>query len=157
MNSIRVSELAKELGLTSKEVIEKFAEIDIIVKSHSNTVSQTQIRKLKEYLGVLPQKSSAKPKAFVVKKAKVAQVEENKSEETIKSISKIEKVAKVPKIERVERIERVEKTAEESVLLCRILLVVQRTVIYSRVGDLYVYRAQCVCAGRNRRYCLVAL
>ncbi len=117
MNSIRVSELAKELGLTSKEVIEKFAEIDIIVKSHSNTVSQTQIRKLKEYLGVLPQKSSAKPKAFVVKKAKVAQVEENKSEETIKSISKIEKVAKAPKIERVERIERVEKTAEEKKVL----------------------------------------
>ena len=32
MNSIRVSELAKELGMTSKEVIEKFAEVSIIVK-----------------------------------------------------------------------------------------------------------------------------
>ena len=39
MNSLRVSELAKELGMTSKEVIEKFAEVDIIVKSHSNTVT----------------------------------------------------------------------------------------------------------------------
>ena len=38
MDSIRVSELAKELGLTSKEVIEKFAEVSIVVKSHSNTV-----------------------------------------------------------------------------------------------------------------------
>ena len=72
MDSIRVSELAKELGMTSKEVIEKFGEIDIFVKSHSNTVTPTQIRKLKEHLGVLPKKSSAKPKAFVVKKAKPA-------------------------------------------------------------------------------------
>jgi len=69
-SSLRVSELAKELGLTSKEVIEKFGEIDIIVKSHSNTVNPSQIRKLKEHMGILPQKSSSKPKAFVVKKAK---------------------------------------------------------------------------------------
>ena len=109
MNSIRVSELAKELGLTSKEVIEKFAEIDIIVKSHSNTVTPIQIRKLKEHLGVLPQKSSAKPKAFVVKKAKIAQTEDKSSEEAPKQVSKIEKVAKVQKIERVEKVERIER------------------------------------------------
>ena len=109
MNSIRVSELAKELGLTSKEVIEKFAEIDIIVKSHSNTVTPIQIRKLKEHLGVLPQKSSAKPKAFVVKKAKIAQTEDKSSEEAPKQVSKIEKVAKVQKVERVEKVERIER------------------------------------------------
>ena len=109
MNSIRVSELAKELGLTSKEVIEKFSEIDIIVKSHSNTVTPIQIRKLKEHLGVLPQKSSAKPKAFVVKKAKIAQTEDKSSEEAPKQVSKIEKVAKVQKVERVEKVERIER------------------------------------------------
>ena len=70
MDSIRVSELAKELGLTSKEVIEKFAEVSVVVKSHSSTVTSVQIKKLKEHLGVLPKKSSAKPKAFIVKKAK---------------------------------------------------------------------------------------
>ena len=32
MDSLRVSELAKELGKTSKEIIEKFAEIDIIAQ-----------------------------------------------------------------------------------------------------------------------------
>ena len=51
MENTRVSELAKELGITSKEVIEKFAEIDIAVKSHSNVVSPQQIRRLKEHLG----------------------------------------------------------------------------------------------------------
>ena len=41
MDNIRVSELAKELGMTSKEVIEKFNEVEIMVKSHSNTVTPT--------------------------------------------------------------------------------------------------------------------
>ena len=99
MDSIRVSELAKELGLTSKEVIEKFAEISIVVKSHSNTVTPTQIRKLKEHLGLTPKKSSAKPKAFVVKKAK-APVEEKAAETAVKE----EKAPKVVKIEKVEKV-----------------------------------------------------
>ena len=109
MNSLRVSELAKELGMTSKEVIEKFAEVDIIVKSHSNTVTPTQIRKLKEHLGVVPQKNSAKPKAFVVKKAKVIQTEEKPAEEAPKSAPKIEKVQRVQTVEKIERVEKQEK------------------------------------------------
>ena len=129
MDSIRVSELAKELGMTSKEVIEKFGEVDIIVKSHSNTVTPTQIRKLKEHLGVLPKKSSAKPKAFVVKKSKAPTAEEKaetksaKSEtapkiervEKTQSVSRIEVVRKAPKIEKVEKVERVEKAEEVKV------------------------------------------
>ena len=129
MDSIRVSELAKELGMTSKEVIEKFGEVDIIVKSHSNTVTPTQIRKLKEHLGVLPKKSSAKPKAFVVKKSKAPTAEEKaekkvtKKEATPKiervekaqSVSRIEVVRKAPKVEKVEKVERVEKAEEVKV------------------------------------------
>ena len=68
--TVRISELAKELNITSKELIEKFAEISITVKSHSNVVSPEQIRKIKEHLGVAPKKSGAK-KAFIVKKAKI--------------------------------------------------------------------------------------
>ena len=59
MDNLRVSELAKELGMTSKEIIEKFSEIDIVVKSHSNTVTPTQIKKLKEHLGLPISKSSS--------------------------------------------------------------------------------------------------
>ena len=101
MDSIRVSELAKELGMTSKEVIEKFAEISIIVKSHSNTVNPTQIRKLKEFLGVLPKKSTAKPKAFVVKKAKPAEEKEVSQVETKKEKAAVPKIERVPKVEKV--------------------------------------------------------
>ena len=112
MDNIRVSELARELGMTSKEVIEKFGEIDIIVKSHSNTVNPTQIRKLKEHLGLMPKKSSAKPKAFVVKKAKVQteelkQEEEPKQEEESKPATKTEKTEEVKQEEKpAVRIER---------------------------------------------------
>jgi len=68
--NIRVSELAKELGLTSKEVIEKFAQLSIVVKSHSNTVTPFQVRKLKEFIAGGSKLPSKKPKAFIVKKAK---------------------------------------------------------------------------------------
>ena len=124
MDSIRVSELAKELGMTSKEVIEKFGEIDIMVKSHSNTVNPTQIKKLKEHLGIAPKKSNTKPKAFVVKKAKPAPVEDAPKDATvskdekpvvsrIEKVERIERVQKVPKIEKVERIEKIEKPAAQ--------------------------------------------
>ena len=70
MDNIRVSELAKELGLTSKEVIEKFAQISINVKSHSNTVTSLQVSKLKDFIADGSKVPSKKPKAFIVKKAK---------------------------------------------------------------------------------------
>ncbi len=114
MDSIRVSELARELGMTSKEVIEKFGEIDIIVKSHSNTVTPTQIRKLKEHLGLSVKKSSAKPKAFVVKKAKPAAEETPKEEAKPKKAEK-EESAKEPKEEKKPEkgVVRVERTKIE--------------------------------------------
>ena len=117
MDSIRVSELAKELGLTSKEVIEKFGEISIIVKSHSNTVTPVQIRKLKEHLGVLPKKSSAKPKAFIVKKSKAPAAEatvETAEKPKKPEAPKIERVQRVQRVEKVEKIEKVEPKVSES-------------------------------------------
>ena len=98
MDNLRVSELAKELNITSKELIEKFAEISITVKSHSNVVTPEQIRKIKEHLGVAPKKSGAK-KAFIVKKAKPSE-----EPEVIKTEPKV-----VPKVERIERVQKVEK------------------------------------------------
>ena len=108
MDNLRVSELAKELNITSKELIEKFAEISISVKSHSNTVSPEQIRKIKEHLGVAPKKSTAK-KAFIVKKAKPAE-EPEVVKTSPKEPVKIERIEKVQKIEKVSKIETIEKT-----------------------------------------------
>ena len=120
MNSIRVSELAKELGMTSKEVIEKFGEVDIMVKSHSNTVTPTQIRKLKEHLGLLPKKSNSKPKAFVVKKSKAPAIEEattSKKEEAKEEALKIERIEKAKPVSRIEVVRKAPqaKVAEKKV------------------------------------------
>lgn len=68
--NIRVSELAKELGITSKEVIEKFGQLSIPVKSHSNIVTPLQVQKLKDFIAGGSKLPSKKPKAFIVKKKK---------------------------------------------------------------------------------------
>ncbi len=111
MENTRVSELAKELGMTSKDVIEKFAEIDITVKSHSNVVTPQQIRRLKEHLG---QKDAPakKPKAFIVKKAKPVEVQEIEKAE-----APVEKKANKPLIEVVKRKERPVETVVAETLV----------------------------------------
>ena len=111
MDNIRVSELAKELNITSKELIEKFAEISIAVKSHSNIVTPEQIRKVKEHMGVAPKKSSAK-KAFIVKKAKPSE-EPEVVKTTPKEPVQIERVERVQRVEKVQKIETVAKPEEE--------------------------------------------
>ena len=82
--NIRVSELAKELGMTSKEVIEKFAQLSITVKSHSNVVTPLQVRKLKDFIAGGSKLPSKKPKAFIVKKARKKEPETDVKPEIIK-------------------------------------------------------------------------
>ena len=101
MENIRVSELAKELGLTSKEVIEKFAQISITVKSHSNTVNSMQVSKLKDFIAGGSKLPSKKPKAFIVKKSKVKKEEEVSETVVSKQDSQDEKPA--PRKETVEK------------------------------------------------------
>ena len=49
-DTIRINELAKELGMTSKEVIEKFAQISVTGKTHSSTVTVDQVKRLKDFI-----------------------------------------------------------------------------------------------------------
>ena len=89
----RVYEIAKELGLSNKEVLDKLAKLEINVKSHSSALTIEQIDKLKASL--TPSTSTdtpKKPKAFIVKKAKPVEVQEIKSEEEIEKKAKPEPV-----------------------------------------------------------------
>ncbi len=99
-DTIRINELAKELGLTSKEVIEKFAQISVTGKTHSSTVTVDQVKRLKEHIATGGVKEAKKPKAFVVKKAKTPEAtpvaEEVKEEE--KPVVEVKK-SSVPKVE----------------------------------------------------------
>lgn len=103
-DTIRINELAKELGLTSKEVIEKFSQLSITGKTHSSTVTLDQVKRLKEFIAAGGVKQHKKPKAFVVKKAKTPEKVEA-SEET--------KEIKTPKIEKVEAVEVTDKKSDE--------------------------------------------
>lgn len=125
--TIRINELAKELGLTSKEVIEKFAQLSITGKTHSSTVTVDQVKRLKEFIASGGVKEAKKPKAFVVKKAKTpdtATVEEPKEENKVEvkkvSVPKVEVVRSKPqsRLEIVRRapqrpaVEKTDKPAE---------------------------------------------
>ncbi len=70
LDSIRVNELAKELNLTNKDVLDKFAQLSIPVKTHSSTVTADQKRRLQEFIAAGSKIEVKKPKAFIVKKAK---------------------------------------------------------------------------------------
>ena len=101
--TVRISELAKELGLPSKEVVEKFAQIGVTNKTHSSTVTLDQIKRLKSFIADGGVKKTTKPKAFVVKKAKtVEQTAEKAPKKETESKPLVEKV-EGPKIEKVER------------------------------------------------------
>ncbi len=102
--TIRINELAKELGLSSKEVLEKFAQISVTGKTHSSTVTMEQVKRLKEFIASGGVKETKKPKAFVVKKAKAAESQvvveapkEEKSVEVKNEPPKVEIVKAKPK------------------------------------------------------------
>ena len=77
----RVYDIAKELGLPNKEVIDKLAELGIKVSSHSSAITPDQVNLLKNALKTPVSDAPKKPKAFIVKKAKPVEVEEPKAEE----------------------------------------------------------------------------
>ena len=93
---MRVHELAKELNITSKELIENVNEkLNLSLKSHSSTVGDAYIDKIKA-LYKKDSKLSVKPKAFVVKKQKTLEtsekIAENKQTKEIKTVSRLEVV-----------------------------------------------------------------
>ena len=95
---MRVHELAKELNTTAKELIEKAdTKLEIVLKSHSATVSEANIDKIRAMYNKKDEKK-AKPKAFIVKKQKTkAEDEPQKLEEKVKSKVEITKTSQEPK------------------------------------------------------------
>ena len=97
---MRVHELAKELGVSAKELMETAKDkLGIVFKSHSVSVTQGNVDNIRA-LYVKPEEKKAKPKAFVVKKAKA-----EKPEEPVKE----EKEPEAPKVS----VTRVVKTSTE--------------------------------------------
>ena len=51
MGSMRVHELAKEFGLSSKEMLDKLAEMKIPAKNHASTLVDAYVAKVRKQLG----------------------------------------------------------------------------------------------------------
>lgn len=92
LDSIRVNELAKELNLSNKDVLEKFAQLSITGKTHSSTVTADQAQKLRDFVNAGSKIEVKKPKAFIVKKAKIDKKEEETTTEAPKK--EIEEIKK---------------------------------------------------------------
>ncbi len=53
MEKIRVYELAKELNTTSKRLMEKLAEINVVVKNHMSLLEDNELQSLYKHIGVV--------------------------------------------------------------------------------------------------------
>ena len=49
-DTMRVNELAKELNISNKELLDKLAKISIVGKTHSSTLTSDQVRKIKDFI-----------------------------------------------------------------------------------------------------------
>jgi len=79
VSKVRVHELAKELGVTSKDVLAKLAELGEFVKSASSTVEPPVVRKLKEAMPAVapaPAKKAAAKKSAAKPAAKAPKIDE---------------------------------------------------------------------------------
>lgn len=118
---MRVHELAKELNITSKELIDKANEaLGLSLKSHSSTVQDSYIDKIKA-LYIKDLKPSQKPKAFIVKKQKPKEEQESelkKEEPVIKTVSRLEVVRSakdsMPRVEKPKQDIKPENKQEET-------------------------------------------
>ncbi|RDU65610.1 translation initiation factor IF-2 [Helicobacter sp. MIT 14-3879] len=94
---VKVSEIALELGMQSKEIIAKALEIDINIKSANSSVTDTQAEDIYNYIamGKVPQKKVSK-----VSKTAKAKKEEKELKEAKKSSKKETKKSKAKKEEK---------------------------------------------------------
>jgi len=123
MGTVRISEIANELGYNSKEVLEKAIELGLKVKTHSSGVSPEEAEALYTYIqtGEIPEALKKKPekKKPTVKKAETKEgkeEKESKSKEAKKtSAAKEEKPLPKEKVETKndEKSEKEQKTVTQ--------------------------------------------
>ncbi len=122
MDKVRISEVAQELGLTSKEVVTSAKEVGYDVKAANSSISMEQAEHLAEYImngTTPPSEKKEEPKKEEVKekeveKKVVEQKEETKEKEPKKVTPKVEvKKEPEPKKELESKIQSPDKVKEE--------------------------------------------
>ncbi|MEA1920886.1 MAG: translation initiation factor IF-2 N-terminal domain-containing protein, partial [Campylobacterota bacterium] len=100
-DKVRVHEIAKELGIASKEVVDKAATIGVSVKTASSSVSMAEAEKIMNFImsGVAPEPAKKK---LVVKKAT-----------TVETVEKEETPVATPEPEKAPIVEKQEEIVQE--------------------------------------------
>jgi translation initiation factor IF-2 len=110
---VRVHEIAKELGIASKDVLEKAKKMGLEVKSAQSVVTMEQAESIANYI-INGEPVEAKPKT--VKKAKVKSDTPKKEEspQEQKSAAKEETKSETPKKEQESSVEEAKETKKET-------------------------------------------
>ena len=112
MAGTRVHELAKEFGMTSKELLDRLAEMKIPAKNHASTLVDAYVDKIRKELGPeLAERAEAKKQAEAEKAAKKA-AEEAKKKAAEEAKAKEKEAAEREKAKAAELARR-EKEREE--------------------------------------------
>ncbi len=130
MDKVRIHEIASELGLKSKEVVEKAQELGLKVKAASSGVSLEDAEKLMEYImsGAAPKKEVKEEKPKKAPKVKEAKKEETVKikEEVTEKEAKEEKPKEAPKVKEIKKEEKKETLASATVKKRRGLVIVKK-------------------------------
>ncbi|NPA65335.1 MAG: translation initiation factor IF-2 [Epsilonproteobacteria bacterium] len=112
---VRVHEVAKELGITSKEVIDKAKEVGLEVKAAQSTMSMQQAEELANFImnGVMPDNAKKKTATKVVKKEH--KTEDTQAKEDTPKQDEKEAVSNKEEDEKPSSEKTIEKTATEEV------------------------------------------
>ena len=85
MGKVKIHEIAKKLGLSSKEVIDKAKELGIDAKSHLSILEDNDAKKLEESLGKTKKENPDKNSSPVIIRRQVIMNNESKKEEEVKT------------------------------------------------------------------------
>ncbi len=113
IEKVKVHEIAKELGIASKDVLKKATDMGLEVKSAQSTVTMEQAEGLANFImnGEVPSEPT-KPVAKV--KSDTPKKEEAKKEELVEEKVQVEEKATEEKVVEVEKAVEVEKVSQES-------------------------------------------
>ncbi|MBQ2916670.1 MAG: translation initiation factor IF-2, partial [Clostridia bacterium] len=89
MGKIKLHEIAKKIGVNSKEVIEKAIELGLDVKSHMSTVDESDAKKIEaKFSGVKKEVKEKKEEPVIIRRAVIVSEDET---EKLKHEKKVEK------------------------------------------------------------------
>jgi translation initiation factor IF-2 len=111
MSKIRVYQLAKELNVTSKELIEKFAELGIEMHNHMSTLEESEVEIISEFFAPADQEPE---EDYEDEDYSDEDLDDLESEDELES-SLVKAVAVDKKIDKVKRPIRAVEAAEEEV------------------------------------------